>query len=477
MKRLSFISILVLFLLMSVGCVYNDASLWKEIEDIKNRLDQLEKSVKNSNADIQNLQQIINALNKNLYVTDVETTENGYIIHFSDGSSATISNGKDGQNGKDGVNAPVISIAKDEDGHFWWTIDGEWLLIDGQRVPASSIAPLVRINNDTKEWEISIDGGLTWNGTGVIAEGKDGQNGENGKDGKDGIEIDNTNPDYLIIKLPDGTEIKIPRYKEEEEEEQGGYTLKVLTFEDTDVAFSSYTLDYASKTVTCWSDLIDNPQYGGPLLYADYSSAEYTWYDENNTYLQHSFPYNYGAYCYWGGGHAISNYTSEDIEATGSFESQLTVFGKEGKGGHNGSANFAVHFGYMDGSQFNMTEFLPSLVFGDGTPRVIDHMYVMNINYALNCYLNGNSLTANIGPDDWVKLIATGFDADGKETGSVEIFMCNGPDNIIREWTKWDLSPLGEVLQVEFNVTGSSDNGYGFSQPAYFAYDDVTVRF
>ena len=152
MKRLSFISILVLFLLMSVGCVYNDASLWKEIEDIKNRLDQLEKSVKNSNADIQNLQQIINALNKNLYVTDVETTENGYIIHFSDGSSATISNGKDGQNGKDGVNAPVISIAKDEDGHFWWTIDGEWLLIDGQRVPASSIAPLVRINNYTKEW-------------------------------------------------------------------------------------------------------------------------------------------------------------------------------------------------------------------------------------------------------------------------------------------------------------------------------------
>ena len=28
-----------------------------------------------------------------------------------------------------------------------------------------------------------------------------------------------------------------------------------------------------------------------------------------------------------------------------------------------------------------------------------------------------------------------------------------------------------------FNVTGSSDNGYGFSQPAYFAYDDVAVRF
>jgi hypothetical protein len=45
------------------------------------------------------------------------------------------------------------------------------------------------------------------------------------------------------------------------------------------------------------------------------------------------------------------------------------------------------------------------------------------------------------------------------------------------EWKKWDLSPLGKVVEVQFNVTGSSDNGYGFSQPAYFAYDNVAVRF
>lgn len=45
------------------------------------------------------------------------------------------------------------------------------------------------------------------------------------------------------------------------------------------------------------------------------------------------------------------------------------------------------------------------------------------------------------------------------------------------DWTRWDLSGLGKVLKVTFNVTGSSDNGYGFSQPAYFAYDDVAVRF
>ena len=91
--------------------------------------------------------------------------------------------------------------------------------------------------------------------------------------------------------------------------------------------------------------------------------------------------------------------------------------------------------------------------------------------------MDGNGLTAKIGEEDWVKAIATGYDIDGNVTGTAEIYLCNGPDNIVTEWTKWDLTSLGMVYKVEFNITGSSDNGYGFSQPAYFAYDDVAVRF
>ena len=104
-------------------------------------------------------------------------------------------------------------------------------------------------------------------------------------------------------------------------------------------------------------------------------------------------------------------------------------------------------------------------------------MYVNNSAYAINCYMNGNGLTANIDDEDWVKLIAIGYDADGNETGTVEFYMVDGPNRIITEWTKWDLSSLGAVVSIEFNVTGSSDNGYGYSQPAYFAYDDLAVRF
>ena len=262
------------------------------------------------------------------------------------------------------------------------------------------------------------------------------------------------------------------------------YDLRVLTFEDTDYKGGT---NFAGGND--WSSLIDDPQYGGSLLYgssgAGVSSADeaYQWTDTGNTGLKHIFPYNYNAYCYWGGGHAISNYSTGDIADYGGFNTQLTVYKKgvsglsRTGGGHNGSNNFAVHYGYIDGSEYNKTDTLPALTFADGSEHVIDHMYVNNTTYLLNCLINGNGLTAKIGPDDWVKLVATGYDTKGAKTGETGIYLCNGPDNIVMDWTKWDLSSLGKVSKVTFNVTGSSDNGYGFSQPAYFAYDDVAVRF
>ena len=141
---------------------------------------------------------------------------------------------------------------------------------------------------------------------------------------------------------------------------------------------------------------------------------------------------------------------------------------------HSGD-NFCVHYGYKD--FYSYIENLPEWTFGDEVPRVIDHMYVNNSTYALSCYMDGHGLTAKIGPEDWVKIVAIGYDAEGNETGRAEIYLCNGPENIVTEWTKWDLTSLGKVAKVDFNITGSSDNGYGFSQPAYFAYDDVAVRF
>lgn len=253
------------------------------------------------------------------------------------------------------------------------------------------------------------------------------------------------------------------------------HAMNVLTFEDADAKFSPYPLEYCNKTISKWSDLIDTPQYGGPLLYgsgAGMDSPLY-WYDQNNTELFHVFPEAFGTYCYWSGGHAISNYAGENIKDFGGYEQQLTVYSLD-NAGHNGSKNFAVHNGYMDGSQYCMLETLPALEFYDGTARIIDHMWITNGTYALNSYFNGTAYSPAAGPSDWVKIVATGTHADGS-TAQTDFYLLKNGEPVIN-WTMWNLSSLGAVVKVEFNITGSSDNGYGFSQPSYFAYDDVAVR-
>ena len=285
--------------------------------------------------------------------------------------------------------------------------------------------------------------------------------------------------------------------------------LRVLTFEDKDAKFESYTLDYAGVDITTWSDLIDDPQYGGPLTYADYMSAEYHWYDEGNTELTHTFPNNY-AYCFWGGGHAISNYwgagwSDEDRDVhiakyygedyvsdnagndamLGWFNLQMMIPVKA----HSGD-NFAVHYGYKD--FFSYVENLPEISFEDGEARVIDHMYVTNTNYTLNQLYNGvkseagNSFGGNwsgLTEDAWLKIVAYGFDdveadANAEPISEVEFYLVQG-ENVVTDWQKWDLSGLGAVKKVRFNFLYSEEMGgrYGLTIPGYFAYDDIAVRF
>ena len=634
--------------------------IWNELEELDNRVTALEDAVKKTNKDISALQTIVNALQKNVYVTNVITTTEGYTIQFSDGTSAVISNGQDG------VNAPIISVRQDTDGFYYWTLDGEWLIVDGNKVRANgkdgvdgtngvdgingkdAVSPKVRINEDTKEWEISVDGGNTWIQTGVIAEGKDGIDGTNGTNGTNGTtpqvsikkdtdgnyywtlngewiivdgakvrangfdgsggyngiapqirinletyewevstdggltwtstgvkaqgadgdsffqNVDASNPDYVIVTMADGNVILLARYDgsapmfvivnaPEVAQIEYGKTveyavnaenvseyiinapegwkvdyandvltvtapakdlchfdkegkiavtvvsesgkmaivklnvmagewiqemeLRTLTFEDADAKFSEYELGYCGATISTWSDLIAADQYMDNLIYDMSGSEPYYWYDEGNTELFHAFPYNYGCYAYWGGGQAVSNYANWDFETYGDYMSQLTVIGEEGAGGHNGSANFCMHFGYIDGSPVNQTEELPAFEFADGVARVIDHMWINNSTYALNCFINGNGLTAPICEGDRSWIIARGIDENGDVVAETEFCLADGPNNIVTEWTKWDLTSLGKVVRVEFNPLGTSDNGYGYSQPAYFAYDDVAVQF
>ena len=582
MKKIFMLLAVAIVGISMTGC-YDDDELWNEMEQIKDRVTTLEEAVIKTNEDIVALQTIINALQKNIYVTSVTPTANGYTIQFSDGTTAEIKNGKDGENGANGTNAPIISVKQDADGNYYWTMDGEWLLVDGERVRANgidgedgangengidgkdAIAPQVRINDATKEWEISTDGGQTWTSTGVVAEGKDGENGANGSAGAAGDslfkDIDTSNPDYVVITLADGTEFRLARYDEsapmfiivdapEVAEVEYGTTaefaveayniadyvvntpegwkaayaenilsvtapakdlchfdkegviaitvvsdegksaivklnvmagewveeddIRILTFEDSDAKFSAYEL-YGGASINKWSDLIDDPQYGGSLTYTDYMSDTYWWYDEDNTELFHSFTTPY-----WGGGHVISNYVLADYENLpdgyyGWYEVQMS----NPIGGHNGSKNFAVHNGYSD--FFNSQLYDASLEgfeFADGKERIVECMYVTNTNYVLNSLTFGDGFNSAATENTYFKIVAYGYNANEELVGTSEFTLCNGR-NFVTTWEKWDLSSLGKVAKITFNFSASDDQSgsYGLNTPAYFAYDDVTVKF
>ena len=251
------------------------------------------------------------------------------------------------------------------------------------------------------------------------------------------------------------------------------YELRTLTFEDADAQFAPYTLDYANRTISTWSDLVDDAQYNGTLTYT--AGGVYTWCDEDNTLLTHSFTAPY-----WNGGHAISNFTNpgftnNDLPAnTAWYEVQFATL----HGGNNGSKNFCVHNGHVDDYNSAYTT-CQTIAFADGKARVIDHMYVTNICYVLNSLVYGDGYNPPANDTTTFHIVAIGQDANGHEISRTTFALYNGQDSLLTDWQKWDLSVLGEVVSVGFNLVGSADlyGDWGLNAPAYFAYDDVAVRF
>ena len=88
---------------------------------------------------------------------------------------------------------------------------------------------------------------------------------------------------------------------------------------------------------------------------------------------------------------------------------------------------------------------------------------------------NENSLSPALAEGEDVLLHAYGYDANNVETGHLTMSFAT-VNKLITEWTKWDISALGKIVTLKMNITGGTDNGYGFSLPAYYAVDDITIE-
>ena len=259
MKKL--LSLLMCGLLL-FGCSdkYDDSALRNDLNDLENRVAKLEELCKQMNTNISSLQKIVVALQDNLSISKVEQISDGYIIHFSDGSTATIKNGKNSED------APIIGVKKDTDGIYYWTLDGEWLTDEkGNKVKAQGtdgkdgvdgedgtngkdgITPQLKIENG--RWMLSMDNGKTWTDIGQAtgADGTDGEDGIDGKDGTNGIFKSVTEDnDNVYFTLEDDSVITIPK---------SDNSKFAIAFDTTDIAILnggesktiSYTITDATK--------------------------------------------------------------------------------------------------------------------------------------------------------------------------------------------------------------------------------------
>ena len=81
---------------LMVGCSYDDSAILDKIAEMEKEHDEMQKEHDEMQAQLDAQQTLLDALANKLTITAVTETENGYIVKFSDGSTATISDGKDG---------------------------------------------------------------------------------------------------------------------------------------------------------------------------------------------------------------------------------------------------------------------------------------------------------------------------------------------------------------------------------------------
>ena len=240
MKR--YIYIILSLLLVLTGCdkLIRDelAMLQQDIDAVKTRLDALTNEM---NTNISSLRTIVEAVQSNDFVQKVvpikeNGKEVGYEITFSKMGTIIIYHGKDGVDGQDGTDGvvPQFGIRQAEDGNWYWTMDGQWVLDDaGQRVRAvgkdgangvdgengkdgangadgvagyDGVTPQFKIENGY--WFVSYDKGLTWSRLGK-ATGADGAPGKDANSAEAVFKDVKIQDNDIVFTLMDGTVITI----------------------------------------------------------------------------------------------------------------------------------------------------------------------------------------------------------------------------------------------------------------------------
>lgn len=209
--------LLAIFIALGLAGCYDDDKLWDVVHEQEMRIKTLESWQKLVNNNIEAIQALVSGKH---FITDVTPVELegktvGYTITFNDRAPITIYNGEKGEQGA----TPAISITQQEDGNWYWTLNGELMKDasgdpirangeEGQPAPTPVLKSGKTLNDEgvNGSWTadaiyLSVDNGNTWTQV-------SGNNGDSFF-----TDVDTTSEDYVTFILSAGTKIEVPRYK------------------------------------------------------------------------------------------------------------------------------------------------------------------------------------------------------------------------------------------------------------------------
>ncbi|MEL6719026.1 MAG: DUF4465 domain-containing protein [Bacteroidota bacterium] len=145
--------------------------------------------------------------------------------------------------------------------------------------------------------------------------------------------------------------------------------------------------------------------------------------------------------------------------------------------GFEGSTTYAVSFSATNILQLQ----------GDAAGKVVEGMYVTNGTYPFLSMRDGDGFAKKFGgvagddPDYFLLTIKKYFEGE-LSTDSIDFYLAdyrfddNTQDYIVEDWTYIDLSSLGNVDSLQFNLSSTDVGQFGMNTPAYFFMDNFTTR-
>lgn len=204
----------LLYVMASLALLFSGCTreLETRLSDVETRLAKVEDQVKELNSQVSLIQNLING--KYFIQSAAELSDgSGYklVLVDKDGNSLekTVLNGKDGADGEDGV-SPTVGVKKDTDGNYYWTLNGEWLLVGGEKVRANGVdgtdgkdgkdAPATQFKVENGKWYVKVGDGA-WTYVGEAATLIQGPIAS----------IDASGADVVVITLTDNTVLELPK--------------------------------------------------------------------------------------------------------------------------------------------------------------------------------------------------------------------------------------------------------------------------